>query len=263
MTTQRRHRVANWSWIAAFWCFALASHAQAQDAGKILPLPAADRQEIEKLLGKGVIGDALPAKPLPPAEAYMSGMPARISYLIRDEKGRTKNEAHEFAKAAGTTPESWDYRIGKDRRSVFIKTADGGLVTSLEYDLDKQVVSQFVPGEPLILTGLKPGDSRRITIHVKVADIDDPTDVDYDGTLDVTYTYLGRYRVTVPAGKYDADLIKWTYAGQIGPATIKTAQYRFIAEKSGMVAMVEWRDISAVLVYHDKSRQGKLLTGLK
>ncbi|TXH39114.1 MAG: hypothetical protein E6Q98_00140 [Rhodospirillaceae bacterium] len=269
MTIQYRHRGATRFWIAALGCLALAgipapsSVAQAQDAGKVLPLPAADRQEIEKLLGKGVIGDALPAKPLPPAELYMTGMQGRISYLIRDEKGRTKDEAHEFAKTAGATPESWDYRIGKDRRAIFTKTADGGLVTSLEYDLDKEVVSQFTPGEPLILTGLKPGDSRRTTIHVKVADIDDPTDVDYDGALDVTYSYLGRYRVTVPAGSYDADLIKWTYAGEIGPATIKTAQYRFVAEKNGMVAMVEWRDISAVLIYHDRSRQGKLLTAAK
>ena len=138
MTIQHRHRVASRFWIAAFRCLILAaipapaSVAQAQDAGKVLQLPAADRQEIERLLGKGVIGDALPAKPLPPAEAYMIGMRGRIPYLIRDEKGRTKNEAHEFAKTAGATPESWDYRIGKDRRAVFTKTADGGLIRHLK-----------------------------------------------------------------------------------------------------------------------------------
>ena len=63
----------------------------------------------------------------------------------------------------------------------------------------------------------------------------------------------------VPAGTFDADLIKWTYEGDIGPADVETTQYRFIAGGAGLVAMVEFRSVSAVLVYHENTKVGRLL----
>ena len=106
---------------------------------------------------------------------------------------------------------------------------------------------------------MAPGESQTVKVAVSVADIDDPTDEDYDGELDIIYQPLGSYRIEVPAGTFDADLIKWTYAGDIGPADVKTTQYRFIAEGAGMVAMVEFRSVSAVLVYHENTKVGRLL----
>ena len=61
------------------------------------------------------------------------------------------------------------------------------------------------------------------------------------------------------AGTYDADLLKWTYSGDVGPASVETAEYRFIAKDAGMVAMVQWRSISAMLIYHEKSRIARQL----
>ena len=70
---------------------------------------------------------------------------------------------------------------------------------------------------------------------------------------------LGAYRITTPAGSYDAALIRWTYQGKVGPAKIDDTQYRFFAEGVGMVASVDKLDISALLVYQDHSKFGKLL----
>ncbi|WP_162917135.1 hypothetical protein [Dongia deserti] len=65
--------------------------------------------------------------------------------------------------------------------------------------------------------------------------------------------------MTVPAGTYDAVLIRWTYDGKIGPASIKDSQYRFLAPNAGMVAMAQIRSISAMLIYNDHTKHGKVL----
>ena len=92
-----------------------------------------------------------------------------------------------------------------------------------------------------------------------MSDLSDPTEIDHKGSLDITYTYIGAYKVTVPAGSYDAALIRWDYKGSVGPADVEETLYRFIAPGAGMVAMIESRHISAMLIYNDKTKLGKLL----
>jgi hypothetical protein len=121
------------------------------------------------------------------------------------------------------------------------------------------VLSRFTPGDPLILPGLQAGQSAKSSVKVEVYDLGNLKKVSHSGSLDVTYTYLGTYRVTVPAGSYDAALVKWSYSGKIGPANIKDSQYRFLAPGAGMVAMIQIRSISAMLVYNDHTKRGKLL----
>ncbi len=53
--------------------------------------------------------------------------------------------------------------------------------------------------------------------------------------------------------------VKGSYSGKIGPATLKDPQYRFLPPNVGMVAMIQIRSISALLVYNDHSKRGKLL----
>jgi hypothetical protein len=65
--------------------------------------------------------------------------------------------------------------------------------------------------------------------------------------------------VAVPSGNYAAALIRWDYTGEVGPATIKDSQYRFLASGAGEVAMIQIRSISALLIYSDHTRHGKLL----
>jgi len=107
-------------------------------------------------------------------------------------------------------------------------------VAGTEKDLDKEVLSRFTPGDPLIISGLKPGQSITSQHKVEVFDLSNLKKVAHSGSLDVTYTYVGTYRVTVPCGTYDAALIRWDYTGKVGPATIRDSQYRFLARR--------WRD---------------------
>jgi hypothetical protein len=237
--------------------------AVADASGSVIPLPSTDQQEIEKLLGKGVVGEAQPATPLGSPDSYLPPKGSSMSYHVI-EKGKTKTEAH---KLEDTTDASLApglrYSVEKAGAAFFQKASDGSLHTIAEQDLGNNVLSRFAPGEPLIIPGLKPGESRKSTLQVSVYDLSDLKKVTHSGSLDVTYTYIGAYRVTVPAGTYDAALIRWDYTGEIGPADIKDSQYRFIAPAAGMVAMVQVRSISAMLIYNDHTKQAKQLVGIQ
>jgi hypothetical protein len=199
--------------------------AVAESSGSVIPLPSADREEIEKLLGKGFVGEAQPAMPLGSPESYLPPKGSSMSYQVI-EKNKKKAEAH---KLEDTTDASfapgWHYSVEKVGAAFFQKVSDGGLHTVAEQDLGNKVLSRFEPGEPMIIPGLKPGESRKSTLQVSVYDLSDLKKVTHSGSLDVTYTYIGTYRVTVPAGTYDAVLIRWNYDGEIGPADIKDSQY--------------------------------------
>ena len=106
---------------------------------------------------------------------------------------------------------------------------------------------------------VSPGESRQSTIAVKVYDLSEPDNLKYQGSLDVTYSYLGAYAVTVPAGSWDAALVKWTFKGKVGPARIEDTQYRFAVADVGMLARIEAKNISAMLIYHDDSKSAKVL----
>jgi hypothetical protein len=128
-----------------------------------------------------------------------------------------------------------------------------------DQDSEQGVLTRYSPPEPLLIAGMNAGDTREMKIDVKVYDLDDPADVEHKGTLDLTLTYVGAYKVTVPAGTFDAALLRWEYKGKVGPATIEDIQARFVAPNVGVVAMANKRDIAAMLVYNDHSKIGKVL----
>ena len=69
---------------------------------------------------------------------------------------------------------------------------------------------RFSPAEPMLIPGLKPGESRRVKIAVGVSISPGPDRQTHSGFLDVVYTYVRTYAVTVPAGS-STPLLKWTY----------------------------------------------------
>jgi hypothetical protein len=234
--------------------------AAADTPGTAIPLPAADRAQLEALLGEGVVDEALPGSPLGTADMYMPPKGTAITYQVLQSKKQVATESHKIEDStdAAYSP-GWYYAIEGVEAQYFIQSPSDGIDIAAEKDLDHQVLSRFTPGEPLIIPGLKPGESRNSTLKVQVYDLSDLTKVTHTGSLDVTYTYIGAYRVTVPAGTYDAVLMRWDYSGSVGPATIKDSQYRFLAPKTGMVAMIQIRSISAMLLYNDHTKRGKVL----
>jgi hypothetical protein len=239
---------------------AVCSGAKADTTGATVPLPAADKAQLEALLGEAVVGEALPSPPLATIDTYMPTKGSAISYQVLEAKKPATTETHkvEDATEAEYSP-GWRYSIEDVGAQYFMPGSNGGVDIAAEQDLDHKVLSRFTPGEPLIIPGLKAGESKSSTLKVAVYDLSDLKKVTHSGSLDVVYTYIGTYRVKVPAGTYDAALIRWDYSGKVGPATIKDSQYRFLAPKAGMVAMIQIRSISAMLVYNDHTKRGKLL----
>ena len=200
----------------------------ADAADPVIALPDKDRTQLEALLGKGVVGDALPSAPLAAADTYMPSKGKATSYKVVTQGEKAGSETHHVE---DTTDPSFapgtHYTIEQVGELFFQEDSAGGIITVAEKDLDNKVLSRFTPGDPLIVPGMQAGQSAKSSHKVEVYDLSNLKKVSHSGSLDVVYTYVGTYRVTVPAGSYDAALIKWDYSGKIGPATIKDSQVPF------------------------------------
>jgi hypothetical protein len=235
-----------------------AGPAPAPAAADTIPLPQADRTTLEQQLGSGVVGDPVDAGPLTPDDIPLREGTWTYQVVSGNNEGQTEDEIVTQLKrdASGA---SWKVVTGA-KDLAFIQLGDNQNVEVVsEQDTDQGVITRFSPAEPILTNGMKPGESQKVTIGVKVYDLSSPDEVSHSGSLDLEYSYIGAYKVTVPAGSYEAALLKWDYDGSVGPASVKDTQYRFVAKDAGIVASVDKKRISALLLYHDNSNTGKVL----
>jgi hypothetical protein len=237
---------------------ASTTEAIAQGAGAVVPLPAEMRNAAERYL-PGVVGEPVPAFTIDPGLAQLAAGARR--YEIVSGGGEATTEEHVITPVPGdATGRHWRYRVGD--RTVFLQRVPGqSLDIVSEEDSGQGVLTRYHPPEPLLIAGMNAGDSKRLTMKVDVYDLSDPQDLEHKGSLDVTLTYVGAYRVTVPAGTYDAALLRWDFRGKVGPASVEDVQVRFVAPDVGMVAAAEKRDIAAFLIYNDNTKVGKVFAG--
>jgi hypothetical protein len=233
----------------------VAGPAVAADA---IPLPQADRSALEQLLGTGVIGDAVAGEPLGAGDIPLHEGTWTYKVVGGNKKGQTETDTLSQLKR-DQSGASWKIQTGAKDLAFVQHTADENIEITSEQDTDQGVITRFSPSEPILTNGMQPGDSKKITIAVKVYDLSSPDEVSHTGSLDLTYSYIGAYKVTVPAGSYDAALLRWDYDGSVGPASVKDTQYRFVAKDVGIVASIDKKKISAMLFYHDNSNTGKVL----
>jgi len=139
------------------------------------------------------------------------------------------------------------------------RQSDESITVTSEQHLREGVITRFSPPEFFFASGTKPGATKTRTVGVKVYDPHHPDHLSHSGSLELTYRFLGAYRVTVPGGTFEAALLRWDYRGEIGPASIEDTQYRLLNAKQGVLAVVEKKNISAALIYHDHSKYGKVL----
>ena len=59
------------SYVIPLLMLTICSGAVAQSAGPVIPLSDADRVQLDALLGKGVVGEALPSAPLEGPASYL------------------------------------------------------------------------------------------------------------------------------------------------------------------------------------------------
>ena len=240
-------------WVLAIaWPLLLVNSAAAET------LTADEQAMLEELLGQGVVGAPVAGSTLTPEFATLRD--GTWTYQIVGGKDAGQMEQHVVKRLErNSSGASWRYAVGS-KEAVFIKQmTDGSLTFVTEEDFEQGVITRYEPPEPDLLTGLAPGDSRSSSVGVQVSDLSDPSEVSHTGTLAVTYSYLGAYKVTTPAGVYDAALIKWAYKGEVGPAKVDDTQYRLFAPKVGMVASVDKLEVSALFLYHSHSKFGKVL----
>src|SRR5215470_20437948 len=133
--------------------------ARAGDA--VMPLPGDVRADLDKYLGAGIVGDPIASPPLMTADDYLPPLGASMTYRVLEEDEPAHNEMH---KVENTTDPlfapGWRYARDPAGALYLQKAGDGGAVVAGEEDRDNEVISRFTPGEPLLIAGLKPGESR-------------------------------------------------------------------------------------------------------
>jgi hypothetical protein len=240
---------------AALAALLVAGPARAADGPA---LPQADRTALEQVLGKDVIGDAVAAGPLAAEDISLQEGSWSYKVVSGKNKGQTETDVLTQLKR-DQSGASWKYQTGAKDLAFIQRGDDQNIAVQSEQDTDQGVITRFSPAEPILVVGMKPGEAKKVTINVKVYDLSSPDEVSHSGSLALTYSYIGAYKVTVPAGSYDAALLKWDYDGSVGPASVKDTQYRFLAKDVGIVASIDKKKISALLLYHDNSNTGKVL----
>lgn len=239
----------------------LATATASQPAGGDgIPLPGADEKILEQYLGRGVVGDAVPGQPIGDPSKLYGLQAATRTYKMTSGKEKGKTEKHVVSELKRDKPgSSWTETWGTDSALGLHRDDDGSIHLVTHNEHDNGVITHYDPPEPMVLMGMKPGESQKTKSKTTVYDLAHPDHLTHKGHLDLTFTYVGAYRVTVPAGSYDAVLLKWKYTGKIGPAKVDDVQYRLLAEGVGTVAEVEKKKVSAMLVYNEESKAGKVL----
>jgi hypothetical protein len=233
-------------------------------AGAVIPLPREDQKVLDQYLGKGVVGDAVAAGPLnDPSKYYPLRVPT-LGYRLTSGEQKGSEEDHVFTELKRDHPGvSWKEAWGEDDALFLNQDDDGNIYLVSHNEHAEGVITQYLIPEPMVLTGMKPGESRTAKSKLNVYDLAHPDHLSHNGHLDVKLTYVGAYRVTVPQDSYEAVLLKWEYKGKIGPAKVVDVQYRLLAEDVGTVAMIEKKSVSAMMVYNEHANVGSVLVSKK
>ena len=229
-------------------------------ADAVLPLPPEDAEEIARNLGQGVVGKALPAPVLTDAAAYFPLVERSLVYRVT--VGTNIGQAQTLKIAKGQRPggsPAWRFQISPTLAAFLAQTDDGDLLMPAISDIDEGVVVVTTPPNAFVLKGMQPGDSRPFAQKVSVNYLDQPDKQDWGGSLSGTFTYVGAYEVTVPAGTFETVLLRTRCAGKIGPAHTEDTAYYFLARDVGVVAMVTQEDAEAFWVVNIDTTIGKTL----
>ncbi|MDP6986954.1 MAG: hypothetical protein QGG74_02810 [Phycisphaerales bacterium] len=246
----------------------LASAASSAD-GPLATLPDADASRIEQRLPGVVLA---PAKEVPPLAKVADWYPlhdATFRYDRPVESGKKatlvlSSGARSPGTPVGAPGDGWMMTVSDGAtRYLSERTDKEGIVIPSEVSTANSLLIRLNPPEPVVLTGRKEGEEDSRVIAVKIYDVHDPTVVTHAGSVTCTWTDLGGWRVKVPRGEYDTRLIRLTYDGSVGPASVSAQKYLFLAPGLGAVAFTDAREISAFLFFNDDSDHGGVLRSIE
>lgn len=226
----------------------------------VLNLPAADASVLAAKLGAGVVGEALPSAPIANATTYFPLRDTKRSYVVTD--GERKGQSVLLAVSSGARPNgtpAWRLDVTPTLQAFLHQAPDGDLMLTALVDAGEGLVVSTSPPSGFVLAGLQPGTTRTLAQTVSVAYLDDPGDARYTGTLTSEYAHLGTFAVAVPAGSYQAAVVRHRHDGKVGPADTQDTSYYLLAPGVGVVAMITQEDIEAFWVIHVDTSTGKVL----
>ncbi len=239
---------------------AAVSAVYAQDTQYVPDPPGFDRSFVNGFLGQGIVGKAVEAPVIDEPAEYMVLQPGVWTYHLVGGHAGSPYEIEELGRIGRAAEHgSWSRRVGNRAVSYLDVDEQGSVRRACHQDSKEAVMSRFDPPEYVLVKGMRPGESKTVEIKVQVMDITKPDKVKYKGKLTLTYTYVGAFEVTVPAGRYETILVSEEYKGKVGPAKIEDHQCTFLAKGIGKVASIEQQSISAMFFYHKDTRCGRLL----
>jgi len=240
--------------------FLLLVSGAARAQGVVLPLPPEDQQNITAQLGPGVVGIALPSQPIADPSVYFPLQEKSQQYQVvaGPHAGTTQTLGLWKARRPGGK-KAWRFQLTPSLAGFMRETPEGDIIMAALTDSGEGVVVVTTPANPFVPKGMQPGETRTYTQQVSVNYLDDPSDQRYSGSINGTYTYIGTYQVTVPAGTFPAILFRVKCEGKVGPAHTQNIGYNFFAPGVGMVAMILEEDVTAFWLFNIDSTTGKVL----
>jgi len=227
----------------------------------VLPLPAEDQQNITAQLGAGVVGAALPSNPITDPSAYfpLQQKSQQFRVVAGPHAGTVQTLGLWQARRPGGR-KAWRFQMTPSLAGFMRETDQGDIIMAAITDSGEGVVVVTTPANPFLPKGMQPGESKSYyTQQVSVNYLDDPSDQRYSGSINGTYTYVGTYQVTVPAGTLPAVLFRVKCEGKVGPVHTHNTGYDLFAPGVGMVAMILEEDVTAFWLFNIDSTTGKVL----
>jgi len=218
--------------------------------------------EAKALLGDGVVGEPLPDMPLPDPRSLLPNISVTHTYDIVAGK-EAGSRRIEMIKAATDPdhPDLWQIHVS-DSRIMSVKVSEEGLWVSSLAVHKHNLLIEYLSGEPLIVKGMMPGDQISHRTEVRAVKLNHPSQQKSSGFLDTDVTYMGRVRVTTPAGKFDCFLIRRDIHSDVSPVKQSDTIYAFVAPGVGVVARATHLDIHAALIYRQNKRTAVVLSAI-
>jgi len=227
-------------------------------------LSEANLRKILAPLGSAIVGDSLPGVVINDPYKYVSGKPGTYTYkmlLTDDENTSTKFEIRSESENGMGKLRKWSLKIDNDFIEEWAADREGSIHLMAQTDINSGYRVVFSP-HLLLPAGAQQGQRWKSESHLNVYEISEPDTIVYEGTLFSSKAYEGRFKITTPAGKYDAILISDDYEINIGAVNINDKRYTFYAPDVGKIAEIDGFHVSAFLFFHKQRNEVKVLMTL-
>ncbi len=241
-------------------CLVILTSTDTGAGNVVLSLPPDDQQIIVKHLGAQVVGDAVPSKPIDDPTVLFPFHHEQRIYRFTSGRNTDKSQLETLTKIQRPGSKFvWRLQLAPSLVGFLKQTPEGDIVMPAVADTSEDALVVTTPPNPFVPKGMKPGETRSYSQQISVRYFDDLSNQRYSGTLKSDYTYVGTFRVTVPAGTFEAILLRAKVEGKIGPAHTHATSYGFFAPGAGLIAMILQQKVTAFWIYNIDGAGGKVL----